>query len=254
MPQNIPQNIPQNVPPQVIFLDAVGTLFGVRDSVGEVYRQLAQKFGVEASAIDLNRAFFNSFSAAPAMAFPEAQPKQIAQLEFDWWQTIAEKTFQMAGVFDQFQNFPKFFQGLYSHFATADPWFVYADVKPALNQWRNCGLELGILSNFDSRIYRVLAALELQDFFTSVTISTEVGAAKPAAKIFLKALEKHNCSPDKVLHIGDSFRADYQGAKSVQIPVILLDRSINQDQSFGSAATSSISHYQSLLDIKLGRA
>lgn len=35
--------------PKVIFLDAVGTLFGVKGSVGTVYSQIAQDFGVEVS-------------------------------------------------------------------------------------------------------------------------------------------------------------------------------------------------------------
>ncbi len=32
--------------PKVIFLDAVGTIFGVKGSVGEVYSQIAAEFGV----------------------------------------------------------------------------------------------------------------------------------------------------------------------------------------------------------------
>ena len=43
--------------PKVIFLDAVGTLFGIKGSVGEVYGQIAQKFGVEVSLEELDRAF-----------------------------------------------------------------------------------------------------------------------------------------------------------------------------------------------------
>ncbi len=36
--------------PQVIFLDAVGTLFGVKGSVGAIYSQIAADFGVEVVA------------------------------------------------------------------------------------------------------------------------------------------------------------------------------------------------------------
>ena len=38
------------VQPKVIFLDAVGTLFGVKGSVGEVYREIAADFGVDVAA------------------------------------------------------------------------------------------------------------------------------------------------------------------------------------------------------------
>ena len=43
--------------PKVIFVDAVGTLFGVKGSVGEIYRQIAQEFGVEVSAQILDENF-----------------------------------------------------------------------------------------------------------------------------------------------------------------------------------------------------
>jgi len=45
--------------PKVIFLDAVGTLFWVKGSVGKVYSEMAERFGVEASALD--QAFLQSF-------------------------------------------------------------------------------------------------------------------------------------------------------------------------------------------------
>ncbi|PMB02880.1 hydrolase, partial [Fischerella thermalis CCMEE 5273] len=84
--------------PKVIFLDAVGTLFGVKGSVGEVYSQIAQEFGVEVSAETLNKTFIQSFKAAPPPVFANAQEQDIPQWEFEWWLRIASDTFQKAGV------------------------------------------------------------------------------------------------------------------------------------------------------------
>lgn len=211
--------------PQVIFLDAVGTLFGVRGSVGEIYGDIARQFGVETSAAALNRAFYQTFLQSPRMAFPGAEPKDILTKEFAWWKAIAYQTFQQVGVVDQFADFSRFFDQLYVHFASAEPWFIYPDVFPTLERWQRLGIELGVLSNFDSRIYPVLQALNLKDFFTSITISTEVGAAKPEPEIFSRGLQKHQCPPEAAWHIGDSFKEDYQGAKAVGIKAIWLKRS-----------------------------
>jgi putative hydrolase of the HAD superfamily len=209
---------------QVIFLDAAGTLFDVRGSVGEVYGKFASSWGITVSNKDLNTAFFQSFASASPMAFPGRELAKIPQLEFEWWQAVAAKAFQIAGVFNQFSDFPKFFVELYAHFATAEPWFVYPDVFPALNKWQQQGIELAVVSNFDSRIYAVLKALNLAEYFTSVTISTEVGAAKPQSQIFTAALQKHNCIAENVWHIGDSFKADYCGAKAAGLKAIWLNR------------------------------
>ena len=209
---------------QVIFLDAAGTLFDVRGSVGEVYGKFARSWGITVSNEDLNTAFFQSFASASPMAFPGIEAAKIPELEFEWWQAVAAKAFEIAGVFHQFSDFPKFFVELYAHFATAEPWFVYPDVFPALNKWQQQGIELAVVSNFDSRIYAVLKALNLAEYFTSVTISTEVGAAKPDSQIFTAALQKHNGIAEDVLHIGDSFKADYCGAKAAGLKAIWLNR------------------------------
>jgi len=209
---------------QVIFLDAAGTLFDVRGSVGEVYGKFARSWGITVSNEDLNTAFFQSFASASPMAFPGIEAAKIPELEFEWWQAVAAKAFEIAGVFHQFSDFPKFFVELYAHFATAEPWFVYPDVFPALNKWQQQGIELAVVSNFDSRIYAVLKALNLAEYFTSVTISTEVGAAKPDSQIFTAALQKHNCIADNIWHIGDSFKADYCGAKAAGLKAIWLNR------------------------------
>ena len=209
---------------KVIFLDAAGTLFDVRGSVGQVYGKFARSWGITVSNEDLNTAFFQSFASASPMAFPGRELAKIPQLEFEWWQAVAAKAFQIAGVFNQFSDFPKFFAELYAHFATAEPWFVYPDVLPALNKWQQQGIELAVVSNFDSRIYAVLKALNLAEYFTSVTISTEVGAAKPDSLIFTVALQKHNCIAENVWHIGDSFKADYCGAKAAGLKAIWLNR------------------------------
>jgi len=209
---------------KVIFLDAAGTLFEVRGSVGEVYGKFAHSWGITVSNEDLNTAFFQSFASASPMAFPGIEAAKIPQLEFEWWQAVAAKAFQIAGIFHQFSDFPKFFVELYAHFATSEPWFVYPDVFPALNKWQQQGIELAVVSNFDSRIYAVLKALNLAEYFTSVTISTEVGAAKPDSQIFTAALQKHNGIAEDVLHIGDSFKADYCGAKAAGLKAIWLNR------------------------------
>lgn len=231
---------------KVIFLDAVGTLFDVRGSVGEAYAKIANQFGVKASPQLLNREFFNSFASATPMAFPGESLARIPELEFEWWRQIAVQTFQKAGVFEQFSDFSQFFIALYDYFASVEPWFVYPDVKEALETWKQQDITLAVLSNFDSRIYPVLKALDLDSYFSSVTISTEVGAAKPDAKIFTTALDKHNCSAEDVLHIGDSFKADYQGAKSLGMKAIWLDRESEETDKRSQPAIPESERYSRL--------
>ena len=217
-------------PPQVIFLDAVGTLFGVRGSVGEVYRDFTrQQTGIELDAEATNTAFYEAFDAAPPAEFPEliTQKKPgsfLLEQEFNWWLAIAQDTFSRLGVLVQFPDFQNFFEHLFAYFATADPWIIYPDVRPTLRHWRQQGIELGIVSNFDSRLYTVVDSLDLAQFFTSVTISTRVGAAKPNPQVWYSALAAHNCPPEAAWHIGDSYREDVEGAIAAGLRGIWLNR------------------------------
>lgn len=212
--------------PQVIFVDAVGTLFGVRGSVGEQYAKIARDFNVSLDPQLINLAFYQAFQAAPKIAFPDMPQSEIPTAEYQWWRSLAEQTFSQTGDLSNFLDFEVFFKSLYAYFATAEPWFIYEDTWLALDTWKKQDITLGVLSNFDSRIYSVMKALRLEDYFSSITISTEIGAAKPDRLIFESALAKHQLerSPNLAWHIGDSFGEDYIGADAVGITAFWLNR------------------------------
>lgn len=207
----------------VIFLDAVGTLFGVKESVGHAYGSIAREFGLSCDPVQLDRAFRETFSQSPPMVFPHLEPMQVITAEYQWWQEIALKTFAKAGYLPELQDFSLFFERLFNYFATAEPWFIYEDTLPALRKWWTQGYELGIISNFDSRLFLVLESLGLRDYFRSITISSEVASAKPDPHIFQVALTKHDRSC-QFFHIGDSYREDYQGAENSGIRGVWLHR------------------------------
>lgn len=201
--------------PGAIFLDAVGTLFGVRGSVGQVYSACAAQIGVQVSPERLQRAFVQVFTQAPPLAFPTLPAAAIPQAEYDYWYRITEQTFALAGGLAQIPDFAAFFPRVYATFATADPWELYPDVVPALQAWQAQGIPVGVISNFDSRLYRVLEALGLASWVQTVTISSQVGAAKPAAQIFQAAWQAQGQPEPPLWHIGDSWEADVLGARSV---------------------------------------
>ncbi|MCC0176124.1 HAD-IA family hydrolase [Waterburya agarophytonicola K14] len=210
--------------PKVIFFDAMGTLFDLKSSVGEIYQQFALKYGVEINAIELNNAFVDSYQAAPSLAFPTTELDTLVRQEFIWWKNIVQKTFERVEVLDLFSDFTEFFQELYYYFASEQPWYIYPDVIPCLQYWQKQKIQLGIISNFDSRLITVLKALDLEHFFTSVTISSSAGFAKPDQDIFQIALKKHGFTAQQAWHIGDSKNEDYLGAKNMGIHAFWLNR------------------------------
>lgn len=217
--------LPRESLPKVIFFDAMGTLFDLKTSVGEIYHQYAHQYGVEIDAEQIEQAFANSFKSAPPLAFSPNELTLIKQQEFDWWKQLVSATFEQLEVLENFSDFNAFFQEIYSYFGTKEPWYIFPDTVNCLTKCCDRKIELGVISNFDSRLIELLNLLNLDQFFTSITISSVAGFAKPKSNIFQLALNKHNLSSDQAWHIGDSPTEDYAGAKNAGLSSFWLNRS-----------------------------
>ena len=57
-----------------------------------------------------------------------------------------------------------------------------------------------------------------------MVVSCEVGFEKPSPVIFAQAAEKLGLPPESILHIGDSFEMDVQGARSAGLKALRLVR------------------------------
>ena len=207
---------------KVIFFDAVGTLIETRYCVGEIYSRVARGFGFEAEPRILQLNFERSFRRQPPLAFPAGTPETaLTELEKGWWRSLVEAVFTGLG---SFPRFGQFFDEIFERFRGREFWRVYDDVAPALTDLKRRGFRLGVISNFDSRLYDVLRACRLDHFFDSVCISTRVGAAKPDPAIFQAALNYQSVEARRAWHLGDSLREDVEGAMAAGVNAILLDR------------------------------
>jgi len=210
----------------VLFFDAVGTLFRVRGSVGQVYSQVAAEYGVRVDPPALDRAFAQAFAQAPTPACPGLTGSALQAWERAWWRQVVRQTFAQVGSLAAFGEgqFEAFFAHLFEYFAGADPWELYPETLPVLQVLQQEGIRLGVISNFDSRLPGVLQQLQLDPYFSSLTLSTQVGYAKPDPRIFQAALVAQGIPPAAACHIGDSRREDYQGARAAGWKALWLDR------------------------------
>jgi len=208
----------------VVFFDAANTLFHVKGSVADIYVRHAVQFGFTQnpdSLASVQRAFSRAFAEAPPPIFAATAPAQLKQSERLWWFDIVHNVFYRVGMFPRFDEF---FDQVFQVFEDPRSWELYPDTIVTLERLKERDVELGIVSNFDSRLFSVMRGLGIDHLFDTVTISSLAQAAKPAPKIFQVALEKHALDPNEALHVGDSFREDVEGAKRAGVHAVLLDR------------------------------
>jgi putative hydrolase of the HAD superfamily len=207
---------------RAVFFDVAGTLIVTRERIGQSYVRLARDFGLEADDKAVGAAFRRAFNAAPGLAFgPGHDARELRRLERDWWRRVVTETF---AEFGPFRDFDGYFAALFDFLADPANWKTDPDAEPMLALLKERGHTLGVISNFDYRVYGILDGLGLGAYFDSVTISSEAGWAKPASEIFKVALGRHALAPDEAMHVGDSEHMDLAGAQAAGIAAVLLDR------------------------------
>ncbi len=195
---------------EAIFFDAGRTLLYAHPSVGELYARAAAKQGRVVDAATMEAAFVATW---------HRQDHEHIGEEF-WRRTVFATMDNIGGVPDP----EACFQELWRVFAEPDVWRLYEDVLDVLSALNARGYKLGVLSNWDRRLRPLIEGMALDQHFEVLIISEEVGVEKPDRKIFETALDALGVAPDRALHVGDSYREDYLGARACGLHAVLLDR------------------------------
>lgn len=101
---------------------------------------------------------------------------------------------------------------------------AFPDALPVLQVLRERGLRLVVVSNWDVSLPEVLERIGLAACLDGVVTSAAVGARKPRAEIFQRALALAEADPGQAVHVGDSLQEDILGARAAGIEAVWLAR------------------------------
>jgi putative hydrolase of the HAD superfamily len=211
------------LPLRAIFFDAVGTLFHLRQSVGENYAFVGAEIGLQFDPAQLDRAF-----AATWKQMPPRQAVNGPREDDDknWWREFVDLMLRQVMPTLHALDRDNFFEIAYEHFAEAGVWNLYPEVYEVLETLRP-HYEMAVVSNFDGRLRVILEQLGISKMFRHMFVSSEIGADKPDPEIFRRALKFHGLSPAEVLHVGDDAERDWAAATKAGLSVFRLERPKN---------------------------
>jgi putative hydrolase of the HAD superfamily len=210
---------------RAILFDAAGTLLHVHPSVGEIYAREAERFGVRVPIETVNNAFRSAWRALRPYMHGKTPFHTSEEIERAWWRNLVERVFDDACDPDAFADrFDPFFESLYLRFEQPDVWCLFDDVMPTLEALQNRGIPIAIVSNWDSRLPRLLRAMGIADRFQFILTSAEAGVSKPSPEIFHQALARLALPPHEVLHIGDSLEDDVHAAQRAGLQSVHICR------------------------------
>lgn len=204
---------------KMIFFDAAGTLIHLPRGVGFHYAMVAARHGWEIDPATIGRAFG---AAWKAMHSPPAGGEPRPDDDRGWWRELVWEVLDQCAAPGDFER-SEYFDELYLEFARPGIWDLYPEVLEVLDLLAP-RYQLAVLSNFDSRLRTVLAHLGILDRFSTVVISSEVGADKPDPQIFSRAATLARVAPNEALLAGDDLDHDIDGARRAGWHAFHVDR------------------------------
>lgn len=199
---------------RAVFFDAVGTLIHPEPRAAIVYAAVGKRHGsqrpIEIIAERFRSAFFREEEIDRANGWRTNEEREIAR-----WRRI------VGTVLDDVNDPVGCFRELFDHFSRPESWRCNAALAATLPMLAARGYTLGIASNYDQRLRRVVAGLPPLALLDHLVISAEVGWRKPAPQFFAALCERVSLQPHEVLLIGDDRENDVNGARAASLHALL---------------------------------
>ena len=214
---------------------------------GEGYRQFCAKHGITTCNPD---AFVAAVASASALLDDSDDHAYDAGFFIRYIRHIIE---QMSGGSGPAVDACA--EEIYREWAACRHFALYDDALPAMRTLRARGLKLGLISNTHRSLDSLCSHFELDQLVAAAVSSCEHGYNKPHPSIFRTALKLLAVDPADAVMVGDSYRHDIEGARTVGMRGVLLRRGgrspvedgYREGEAAGVPVISSLSELPSLL-------
>ncbi|VDL71648.1 unnamed protein product [Nippostrongylus brasiliensis] len=208
---------------RVVSFDAMDTVITMSEPFNIVYSRVLKDFGFY---VDPPRvaATFSKYMESLSSSYPCFGWNSIG--DYEWWKRVIQGCLTEACVSTiPSDDIAAIARRLFGFYTTTNAWrIVDPELENVITKLRERGIGTAIVSNFDTRLRQILLNMNIHHLFDVVVASGEHGVEKPDPNIF-KIITDHYglSSPSELLHVGDSYRNDYQGAKNFGAHAILFE-------------------------------
>jgi putative hydrolase of the HAD superfamily len=205
---------------RAVFFDAGETLVHPHPSFADVFVDVLKEAG--ANPVPVGSGVDTSLIS---QRFAEAARDGVlwttsAERSKSFWLGIYQTLLEQAGL-DRRSGLP---ERLYERFTDLSTYALFDDVPRALESLRRAGLIMGVVSNYEEWLERLLESLDVARYFAVRVISGVEGIEKPDLRLFRVALERAAVPPGKAVYVGDSPTFDIEPAEALGMRGVLIDR------------------------------
>ena len=200
---------------ELVTLDAGGTLIAERSSRGALYAAVARSEGLSVADEEMSALMREVLARLPR------ELGRAWRYELAWFSAMIEEIFVGALGLDG-ARLPGVQEALFTRFRDPASFQVLPgaiELQADLVRW---GVRMAVISNWSEDLHALLDGLGLSGPLEFALTSAEERCEKPDAEIFQRALERAGVSPENAMHIGDSPRNDYDGARAIGMDALLI--------------------------------
>lgn len=152
------------------------------------------------------------------------RPESSHDEKLNFWTEFTRQLFKRSEVSSKGTDQPEIHAPAIRDIFGPGSFQLYADVQPVLHELHRSGLKLGVISNWHRGLKYFCHELNLSGLVGPVIASADIGIEKPDSRIFHEAARQLGVNPDRIVHIGDLPRDDFEGAVAAGFRPILIDR------------------------------
>ncbi|XP_013118543.1 rhythmically expressed gene 2 protein [Stomoxys calcitrans] len=207
---------------RLVTFDITDTLIRFSRAPAVQYAKTAAQLGVtDIDQVAMERCFKKEF-----MAMNRQYPNwgcNIPNFTWQqWWSTLVSNIFYCAKPDIDQHKLKELTNILVRTYRTSDCYRHIEGGRELVDRVRNAGKKVGVISNFDPSLKKVLSEVNLADKFDFILTSYEVGFSKPSKEIYDASLAISKVEAHEALHIGNMYALDYLGARNAGWSSILI--------------------------------
>jgi len=199
-----------------VFFDFGDTLATLSPSREELFTQAARSIGLQLEFETVRRAY-------QVVNFHHKYSSVHVSDRNDFYHHYNEQLAEALGISTHLARLQP---ALAVQFSKNKKWKLFAEVPQVLGRLRAQDLPLALVANWDSNLSDLVGQLGIRQEFSAIVPSQAAGVEKPDPAIFLRAVEALSLSveTDRILYVGNEYRADVIGARSAGLTPVLIDR------------------------------
>ena len=205
-------------PYRFVFLDVGETLVRLEPPFDVVALEEAARLGAELDRAAMRRAAAEAYRAVATEAHIQRYSISSAH-SLAFWGGMYRRLAQAFGITPA----DAFAARLYWRFTRFDAYAPVPGACDVLRRLNRMGLRVVAASNWEAWLTTLLEHLALDRFFHAEVISGWIGLEKPEPGFFLCGLDTVGAAAGEVVHVGDSFELDVQGAWGAGIDAVWLN-------------------------------